>query len=126
MGAQVASGESYEECAERELMEELGCSAPGLVPVAYYDAFSPRQREKRKLFFFTHDGPFRIDPDEVEQIEFISMDDVVQVLKERQFTEGCRKSLHLFTCYLAVPNPVMLDREAANFSLMEAGLAEQG
>jgi isopentenyldiphosphate isomerase len=125
VGAQVSSGESYEESAGRELMEELGCTAPALVPIAYYDAFSARQREKRKVFFFTHDGPFRIDPGEVEEIEFISRGDIGKVLDERPFTEGCRKSLYLFNRYLAGPHPEMLDREAANSALVEAGLAEQ-
>lgn len=126
VGAQVASGESYEECAERELAEELGCSAPILIPVAYYDAFSSRQREKRKLFLYTYDGPFRIDPSEVEEIEFVSSEDIARVLRERSFTEGCKKSLYLFTRYIGVQDSGMLDRKTANAMLEEAGLGEQG
>src|SRR5580700_5303083 len=42
VGAQVSSGESYEDAARRELTEELGCHTTDLIltPIAYYDAFS--------------------------------------------------------------------------------------
>lgn len=126
VGAQVASGESYEECAQRELAEELGCPAATLVPIAYYDAFSPRQREKRKVFLFSHDGPFRIDPDEVEEIEFVSQEHLARALAERPFTEGCKKSLYLFTRYTGAPERDMLDPKTAKAMLEEAGLGEQG
>jgi isopentenyldiphosphate isomerase len=47
VGAQVQSGESYEGAASRELHEELGCHTGPLRPIAKYDAYSDRQREKR-------------------------------------------------------------------------------
>jgi isopentenyl-diphosphate Delta-isomerase len=126
VGAQVASGESYEECAHRELAEELGCSSAILVPIAYYDAFSPRQREKRKVFLFRHDGPFLIDPGEVEEVEFVPLRNLSGALQERHFTEGCKKSLCLFMCYMNTPELGMLDQETAKAALEEVGLGEQG
>jgi len=126
VGAQVSSGESYEDSARRELEEEVGCSEATLISIAYYDAFSPRQREKRKLYLFPHDGPFRIDPSEVENVEFVSLGNLPKLLRERPFTEGCKKSLYLYRYYLNAQNADMLDPGTSKAVLEAAGLGEQG
>lgn len=96
VGGQVASGESYEQAAARELREELGCHDGPLTFVADYDAFSPRQREKRRIFEHRCDGPFDINAEEVECIELLALDELTEALEQRSFTEGFRRSLQIY------------------------------
>lgn len=56
VGGQVASGESYHSAAVREMAEELGCADQNLSHLADYDAYSPRQREKRRVFVHRCEG----------------------------------------------------------------------
>lgn len=124
VGAQVSSGESYEESALRELEEEIGCTHGDIVPIAYYDAYSSRQREKRKVFLHRCDGPFRADLDEVEELEFVSQSNLRETLDSRPFTEGCKKSLLLYSHYISSAISTMLERDVAKGVLENAGLAE--
>jgi isopentenyldiphosphate isomerase len=96
VGAQVQSGESYEEAAARELMEELGCHTGPLSELGKYNAYSDRQREKRMVFVHDCDGPFRPDPAEVESIEFLTPDEVAQLMEREPVTEGFKRSFALF------------------------------
>src|SRR4030042_2122336 len=48
VGAQVQSGESYEEAAFRETKEELGFSPKKLIKICDYKSYSERQRENRR------------------------------------------------------------------------------
>lgn len=96
VGGQVASGETYEVSAARELKEELGCHDGPLEYVADYDAFSERQREKRRIFEHRCDGPFDIDAHEVDAIEWLNPDDVVTAIEQRPFTEGFKRSFAIY------------------------------
>jgi isopentenyl-diphosphate delta-isomerase len=96
VGGQVSSGETYEESAARELREELGCHDGPLTYVADYDAFSERQREKRRIFEHRCNGPFDIDPSEVDAIEFLSEKEVADAIEERPFTEGFKRSFAIY------------------------------
>jgi isopentenyldiphosphate isomerase len=95
-GGQVAAGESYEEAARRELREELGCSPGQLELVAKYDSYSDRQREKRALFSRVFDGPFRVESQEIEAVEFVSLEEIERRMETEPFTEGFRTSFALW------------------------------
>jgi len=62
----VDPGESYAQCAERELAEELGVTVAGelqylgVLPASRETAF-----EHSAVFLYRHDGPLRLDPVEV-------------------------------------------------------------
>jgi isopentenyl-diphosphate Delta-isomerase len=96
VGAQVASGESYLEAGRRELAEELGCGHLDLVYVGKYDAFSSRQREKRHVFRHVCGGPFQLQPTEVDEIQYLSMTALEELLSGDRVTEGFRRSFALF------------------------------
>jgi isopentenyl-diphosphate delta-isomerase len=96
VGAQVTSGETYEQAASRELMEELGCHSGPLTRVADYDAYSARQREKRRIFIHYCEGPFTPDPAEIDSLTFVAIDDLHKMLESESFTEGFRRSLAIY------------------------------
>ena len=73
-GGVVAAGESYEECAEREAEEELGIRGTVLEPKLdlYYE--DERTRCFGRVFTCVHDGPFILQPEEVESAAFHAVD----------------------------------------------------
>lgn len=103
VGAQVSSGETYEAAGKRELWEELGCHHGPIKEIASYNAYSPRQREKRRIFIHYCDGPFAPNPDEIDDLEFMSVDAVRTLLAKERFTEGFQRSLAIYLRHLQDP-----------------------
>ena len=70
-GGVVLAGESYEESAERELAEELGVSGVNLQFLfdQYYE--DQENRVWGRIFTCTHEGPFTLQPEEVEYGRFM-------------------------------------------------------
>lgn len=104
VGGQVASGESYDQAASRELHEELGCHLGPLRSLGMYDAFSERQREKRKVFRHDCSGPFTINRGEVDAIEWVNADELAERLRMEKVTEGLCRSLELYWHRLKHPD----------------------
>lgn len=96
VGGQVGAGESYAEAAARELEEELGCSGGDLKLIGVYDSFSSRQREKRALFVHHSEGPFSFPAKEIEELRFVSPDELLRMIGSEPVTEGFRRSLALW------------------------------
>jgi 8-oxo-dGTP pyrophosphatase MutT (NUDIX family) len=71
VGGVLAAGESFDEGAARELDEELGVSAPleRLFDLRYEDAANVVHG---MVYRATHDGPFRLQPEEIVRGEFMS------------------------------------------------------
>lgn len=97
VGGQVVAGESYLAAALRELSEELGCETGTLELVGKYNSYSTRQREKRALFVYRHDGPFQPAADEIDAIRFVTPSDVHVAMRDAKFTEGFRRSFALWS-----------------------------
>jgi len=99
VGGQVSSGEPYEQSAKRETEEELGFVPLKLEWVCDYNAYSKRQKEKRRLFTCYSDGPFEIDKEEVESVEFWPVEKIQKEIEkgEKKFTDGFKIS---FSKYL--------------------------
>lgn len=82
-GGVVAAGESYEECAVREVAEELGVTDTPLEAVfdSYYsdagEGGAPPNRLWSRVFICRHDGPFRLQPEEVASGEFVALADIL-------------------------------------------------
>jgi 8-oxo-dGTP pyrophosphatase MutT (NUDIX family) len=77
VGGVVAAGESFDAGAARELEEELGVSAPleALFPFHYADSTTDVHGMAYRT---THDGPFRLQPEEIVRGEFAPLDDVAE------------------------------------------------
>ena len=75
-GGVVAAGESYEECAEREAAEELGIRGAALE--AKFDFYYEDERSRcfGRVFTCVHDGPFALQPEEVESVAFHTVEEI--------------------------------------------------
>lgn len=94
-GGIVQQDEDYALSARRELEEELGIS-PRLTPhfdLFYDDLKAPvRNRNWGRLFSCVHEGPFRLQPEEVTAAVFMSVDDALALVPER-VTPDTRQAL---------------------------------
>lgn len=85
-GGVVLAGESYELSAKRELAEELGVHK---VPLASHFDFYHEAENNRvwgRVFSCVADGPFVLQPEEVEDGFFLGVDAVHSLAKSEKFT----------------------------------------
>lgn len=87
----VLAGETYEEAGERSVKEELGV----WVKVKRVSETSLQKREyilKGKIVYeneivcmliATHNGPFKLDPSEVNQVKFFSITEVEKMVSDK-------------------------------------------
>ncbi|MEM1515243.1 MAG: NUDIX domain-containing protein [Candidatus Bathyarchaeia archaeon] len=97
----VEYGESYEEAARRELMEELGVEAP-LKELCKFKCFSNVEREISVLFVCHYNGPFKLNSEEISKGEFVNAENLRRILDrgERKFAYGSIIALREFLKYL--------------------------
>jgi isopentenyl-diphosphate delta-isomerase type 1 len=98
VGAHVLSGETYKQAAKRETKEELGFQPSGLERICDYNSYSARQKEKRRLFVCHSEGPFDIDTEEVESVEWWPPERIREEIErgKMKFTEGFKLSFRKF------------------------------
>ena len=75
-GGVVAAGESYERCAQREAEEELGIRDTALAPRFDFYYEDERNRCFSRVFTCVHDGPFTLQPEEVESVKFHAVEEI--------------------------------------------------
>lgn len=97
----VEYGESYEEAARRELMEELGVNAQ-LKWIGKFKCFSEIEREISALYLCRHNGPFKLNTEEISEGKFVSVGEIKMMLKEgeREFAYGSVLALKEFIKYI--------------------------
>jgi isopentenyldiphosphate isomerase len=84
-GGVVLAGESYEESARRELAEELGVQAR-LTPLFSHYYSDADNRVWGRIFTCIHDGPFMLQPEEVEYGRFMTTAQALAMSKKEPFT----------------------------------------
>ena len=75
VGGVLAAGESFDEGAARELVEELGVAAP-LERVFACRHEDPASIVHGMVYRTIHDGPFRLQPEEIVRGEFVPLEEV--------------------------------------------------
>ena len=102
----VEYGESYEEAAKRELKEELGIEAP-LKKICKFKCFSETEREISALYLCYHNGPFKLNNEEISSGKFVKIGEVKRMLKgegKKRFAYGSILALKRFFQYLESEN----------------------
>ncbi len=85
-GGVVLAGESYQEAAERELGEELGVT--GMPLTFLFDKYY-EDRDNRvwgRVYTCIHDGPFRLQAEEIDCGRFMGMDQALTLCRTEPFT----------------------------------------
>jgi isopentenyldiphosphate isomerase len=97
VGGVPRAGEGYREAAVREMTEELGVGdarLEALFPITYADATTV---VNGMVFRCVHDGPFRLQAEEIVSGEFLPLDKVVRQSGVRPF---CPDGLVVLARYL--------------------------
>ena len=84
VGGVLSAGESFEDGARREVEEELGVTLEpeSLFPFRYNDGNTGVHAQAYRA---VHDGPFRLQPEEIVRGEFLSVDELLPRLTRCQF-----------------------------------------
>ncbi len=99
-GGVVLAGESYEESAWRELQEELGIKAPlNFCCDHFHDGLD--NRVWGRVFTCRHDGPMRLQAEEVAEGFFLALPEVLALSGREPFTPDGIEIMHL--CLPQVP-----------------------
>jgi len=82
VGGHVSSGESYEEAAGREFEEELGKSEE--ISLIGNDVYEDGRGLKKflRVFKTTFDGPFEINQEEVESVDYFSLEEIQEMINK--------------------------------------------
>ena len=99
VGGVLAAGESFDEGAQREIAEELGVAdalAEPLFPFRYEDAATVVQAMAYRT---RHDGPFRLQAEEIVRGAFVPVDEVEALTAREPF---CPDGLQVWAKYKAL------------------------
>lgn len=81
-------GENYLNAAEREVSEEIGVKIP-LSFCCSYKLRSKIESENLQVFTGRHDGPFKPNEEEVDEVKFFSVKEVKRMIRDaKEVTPG--------------------------------------
>lgn len=91
----VDAGESYEDAAVREIIEEIGLEeAPTIKEIGYEKAVPETAMEFTKLYIAKSEGPFRFPEDEISELRWVSIEEMDRmILEEGETVAGVLKYL---------------------------------
>lgn len=83
VGGHISSGESPEEAAKREMIEEIG--KEGELEYLFSDWYEGEEKIKKILHIYKAkiDSPFILNKDEVERIEYLDYDEIMGLPKDK-------------------------------------------
>ncbi|MEZ0328143.1 MAG: NUDIX domain-containing protein [Dissulfuribacterales bacterium] len=84
-GGVVLSGESWEQAAKRELLEELGIRAD-LTPLFEFHHVTENNDVWGMSYLCLHEGPFVLQAEEVAEGGFMKLQDIWEMARQHPFT----------------------------------------
>lgn len=93
VGGHVEKGETDEQTAHREIVEELGIDNVDLEFVTTFLAWNTPDSERVALFKTNYNGDFNYNKDEIEDVAFFTREEVEKI--KDTITEKARKSLEI-------------------------------
>lgn len=97
-GGMLGADESYRQCAQRELEEELGVAGSRLQEHGRFFFDAPDNRIWSAVFSACSDQPLRVQPEEVLEAGFVPFAQVLQDIQRQPF---CPDSLVALRVYMA-------------------------
>ena len=104
LGGHVKSGESYEEAVKKECMEETNISSKPFFISDYKKRYDETDRENVKIYGFFKDMNFFPSPEEIDEGEFLALDELKVALKERNFLPETNDMLIILMDFLKKKN----------------------
>ena len=95
VGGHVGVGEAYEDAARRELKEELGVDG-ALAYRGKIAASAATNWEFVEVYTCRHEGPFQIHPDEITEVVWMDLDDVLNRAALERSWPITRSAIHTF------------------------------
>jgi len=88
VGGHIQSGEALEDAIQREVLEEIGITVDltRLRPIGRYVFESEIEREYVYSYAYTHDGPFRIQEEEIDEVRFLSKAEIDAMINAGETT----------------------------------------
>lgn len=86
-------GESFEQATLREMAEELGLEGVDPDLVHQYIWRTEVESELIRTYRCVHEGPFALDPGEIEEGRFFSIEEIVPLLGTGQLTPNLEHEL---------------------------------
>lgn len=78
-GGHVSKGQTYREAADRELWEEIGIKTK--IKLAKKFLFhEDNETEMEVVYVGVHDGPFKVDKNEVDEVGFFKVNEIKKIL----------------------------------------------
>lgn len=82
VGGHVASGESYEQAAYRELEEELGITNVELEEIAYFKPYEIDTSAFSKMYKLVYDKELNYDKDGIQEIYYMTKEEINKLIEE--------------------------------------------
>jgi len=105
VGGVVRAEESYEECAVREIDEELGIRNVPLKRLFEFQFADPSTRVWGVAFSCVYDGEIVLQREEVESGAFVAVDEILRRAETGPFAPDGLYALKLYTGDVAAPKP---------------------
>lgn len=83
-GGHVAAGETYDQAALREVVEELGVATELTRVATHWYVAEDGVEMSLGIFRGQHNGPFHINPVEVSEVKFFSADQIAELIATRE------------------------------------------
>lgn len=99
MGGVVKAGESYEAAALREIKEEAGIENVRLKYLFSMKFRSKENNNNRKVFGCVYDGKIKLQPEEVENGRFMTVDEAKKMMADGKLSPS---AVHVFTEFLKI------------------------
>ncbi len=81
VGGHVGEEETYDEAAEREILEELGLNVkPAFVKRMIID--DPAHKTMTKLYTLQSNGPLKFNPEETDELRFFTREELKEVFED--------------------------------------------
>lgn len=99
-GGHVHTGDTYEDTAVREAKEETGVTGKPFLMASFRKRFDVTDRENVRVFGFVANGSLRLDPGEILQGAFMSVNELEQKMGQEKFLPETTGLLDILKGYL--------------------------